>query len=54
MLFVCYDNLAKFLLVQLHIDSLVEKLSTQQIHASLEILPKGMDSTYNEAMEPVE
>jgi len=35
-------------------DSLVGKLNARQVRAALEILPEGMDGTYDEAMERVE
>jgi hypothetical protein len=51
---VHYDNSERFLLVRLHMDSLVEKLNARQVCAALEILPGGMDGTYDKAMERVE
>jgi hypothetical protein len=35
-------------------DSLVGKLNARQVRAALENLPKGMDGTYDEAMERIE
>src|SRR3984957_7148815 len=51
---VTYDNLARFLLARLHMDSLVGKLNPRQVRAALDNLPEGMDGTYDEAMERVE
>jgi hypothetical protein len=49
--------LARFLLAQLHLDSLVGKKSPKAIRIALERLPKGLDaldSAYKEAMERIE
>src|SRR3984957_8890630 len=51
---LCVNNPARFLLARLHMDSLVGKLNARQVRAALEVLPEGMDGTYNEAMERVE
>ena len=48
------DNSARFLLAQLHMDSLVGKLSPAEVRNALENLPEGMDDTYDEAMVRIE
>src|ERR1700722_10128767 len=51
---LCVNNLARFLLARLHMDSLVETFNASEVRAALENLPEGMDGTYDEAMERVE
>jgi len=53
MSFVHSDGSTRFLLARLHMDSLVGKLSTAEVLSALEILPEGMDDTYDEAMERI-
>jgi hypothetical protein len=48
---------SKFLLAQLHLDSLIKKRSSKTIKASLERLPKGSEiynQVYGEAMKRIE
>jgi hypothetical protein len=48
------DSSARFLLARLHMDSLVAKHNLTAVRKALEILPKEMDDTYDEAMERIE
>ena len=43
----------RFLLAQLHIDSLAKKPHRKAIRQALNHLPKGLDDTYNEAMQRI-
>ncbi|KAI4215997.1 MAG: hypothetical protein LQ351_001493 [Letrouitia transgressa] len=43
-----------FLLAQLHMDSLVLKVSQKTIRQALDALPKGLDATYDEAMSRID
>lgn len=45
---------ARFLLAQLHMDSLATKGTCKAVRKALEALPKGLDNTYDEAMERIE
>ena len=48
-----FDDLASFLLAQLHMDSLVETTSTAEVHEILNNLPKNLDDSYDAAMERI-
>ena len=54
MLFVRPDNLARFLLARLHMDSLMGKFNAREVRTALEQLSQEMDDTYDEAMERIE
>ncbi|KAI9783788.1 MAG: hypothetical protein M1839_003124 [Geoglossum umbratile] len=43
-----------FLLAQLHMDSLVEKLSLGEVHNALDGLPKELDKAYDDALKRIE
>jgi hypothetical protein len=45
--------LARFLLARLHLDLLQEKLNVAGVRKSLQILPNGLDDSYNETMERI-
>ena len=49
-----YWEKARFLLAQLHIDSLAKKSNRRAIRLALEILPRNLDSTYDEALQRIE
>ena len=44
----------RFLLAQLHIDSLVSKTNRREVRTALANLPKEIDKTYDEAMKRIE
>src|SRR5205809_4719800 len=46
--------LSRFLLAQLHMDSLAKKKSRRDVRKALENLPKELDDTYMEAMQRIE
>ena len=43
----------RFLLAQMHLDSLSKKLTVRQVRSALAILPRELDDTYNQAMERI-
>jgi ankyrin repeat protein len=47
-------SLPRFLLAQLHMDSLAKKKSRREVRKALEKLPKELDDTYEEAMQRIE
>lgn len=49
-----FDCCARFLLAQLHMDSLQSKASSKAVRKTLDTLPKDLDSTYEEAMRRIE
>ena len=50
---LCFDNPHRFLLAQLHMDSLADESSRNAILRALERLPEGFEGTYDDAMERI-
>lgn len=48
-----FDNLRRFLLVKLHMDSLVNHTNSSAVHSALETLPAEVNATYDIAMERI-
>lgn len=46
--------ISRFLLAQLHMDSLVSKTNRREVRRALANLPKEVDKTYDEAMKRIE
>lgn len=49
----CSNGFIRFLLAQLHMDSLADESSRNGILQSLERLPEGFEGTYDDAMERI-
>ena len=49
-----FDNMARFLLARLHMDSLAGKHNAAAVRVALKSLPKEVDDTYDEAMERIQ
>lgn len=48
-----FDELHRFLLAKLHMDSLASKSNRRAIRSALESLPSEVNATYDEAMERI-
>jgi len=49
----CFDERHRFLLAQLHMDSLADESNRNGILKGLQKLPEGFDGTYDDAMERI-
>jgi hypothetical protein len=50
---LCFDQLYRFLLAKLHMDSLASKSNRRAIRSALESLPSEVNATYDEAMDRI-
>lgn len=50
---MAFDTLCRFLLVKLHMDSLANHTNDSAVRNALEVLPGGVDATYDMAMERI-